>query len=165
MKQSSKLSGVPSNKLVWQGWSLLPKNHLRKNSPVYGHSERGKKYSYSLNIPQFCWCPITSSEKRFSAKIAQQGREQKTQHSNWLEGTIRSLRLHVPQEQQKFTLNHDVSLLPFSSLSRPPGSCRCFGRTMSPPLPLILSLFWHSVSGILSSGCHWPPASDYRLWA
>lgn len=28
-----------------------------------------------------------------------------------------------------------LSLLPFSSLSRPPRSCRCVSRTMSPPLP------------------------------
>lgn len=59
-----------------------------------------------------------------------------------------------------------LSLLPFSSLSHPSGSCKMLRQNFEP------TAIWscpcsdtQSISSSLSSVFHWPPASDYRLWA
>lgn len=97
MKQSSKLPEVPRNKLVffsqWQNWSLLPESSEKRISPCMATAKGAK------NIHTLSKCStvlIMSSGKKLSAKVAQQGRDQKTQHRMWLEGTNKVLEVTYP---------------------------------------------------------------------
>lgn len=108
-------------KIIWE--KILPRLATKK----------GVKHIHTLSIPQFCWCPIMSSGKRFSARIAQERREQETQHNTWLEGISKGFEVTYPTGATEIHIKLWFSLV--LHLSHPPRGCSCWGSTVSPPLP------------------------------
>lgn len=141
-------------------------NRLRKEFPRVWPQQKGQKI---FVLSKYSTVLITSSGKRLSAKAAQQGRDQKTQHRIWWREQVRSWRLHIPQEQEKFTFNSGSFsaplVLPVTSVRKVQTLRQNYVPTWSCLPDLVPFCQTQSLSGILSSACHWPPASDYRLWA